>query len=62
MTVLFTIRKKNIRVISARDMHKPESKLDELKTLANKRDVPYQSLAKIYLSWGIQAERSALKA
>ena len=33
--------------------------LDELKILANKRDVPYQSLAKIYLSWGIQAERRA---
>ena len=40
----------------------PEGMLDELKTLANKRDVPYQSLAKVYLSWGIQAERSALKA
>jgi len=40
----------------------PEGMLDELKTLANKRDVPYQSLAKVYLSWGIQAERAALKA
>jgi predicted DNA binding CopG/RHH family protein len=35
----------------------PEDMLDELKILANKRDVPYQSLAKIYLSWGIRAER-----
>lgn len=39
----------------------PESLLDELKILANKRDVPYQSLAKLYLAWGIQAERNALK-
>jgi len=35
----------------------PEDMLDELKVLANKRDVPYQSLAKLYLSWGIKAER-----
>ncbi len=35
----------------------PEDMLDELKVLANKRDVPYQSLAKLYLSWGIKSER-----
>jgi predicted DNA binding CopG/RHH family protein len=35
----------------------PEDMLDELKILANKRDIPYQSLAKIYLAWGLQAER-----
>ena len=35
----------------------PEDMLDELKVLANKRDVPYQSLAKLYLAWGIKAER-----
>ena len=40
----------------------PEGMLDELKILANKRDVPYQSLAKLYLAWGIQAERNASKA
>lgn len=39
----------------------PEDMVDELKVLANKRDVPYQSLAKLYLSWGIRAERAALK-
>jgi predicted DNA binding CopG/RHH family protein len=38
----------------------PEDMLDELKILANKKDVPYQSLAKIYLAWGIQAERRAI--
>ncbi len=35
----------------------PADMLDELKILANKRDVPYQSLAKLYLAWGISAER-----
>ena len=39
----------------------PENMVDELKILANKRDVPYQSLAKLYLAWGIRAERDALK-
>jgi predicted DNA binding CopG/RHH family protein len=39
----------------------PADMLDELKVLANKRDVPYQSLAKLFLSWGIRAERAALK-
>ncbi len=32
----------------------PADMLDELKILANKRDVPYQSLAKLYLAWGNQ--------
>jgi hypothetical protein len=31
--------------------------LAELKTLANKKDVPYQSLAKIYLARQISLER-----
>lgn len=39
----------------------PEDMLDELKILANKRDVPYQSLAKLYLAWGIQVERRGLR-
>jgi predicted DNA binding CopG/RHH family protein len=39
----------------------PEGMIDELKILANKRDIPYQSLAKLYLAWGIQSEREALK-
>lgn len=40
----------------------PADMLDELKVLANKRDVPYQSLAKLFLSWGIRAERGAVKS
>ncbi|MCG8696624.1 MAG: BrnA antitoxin family protein [Bacteroidales bacterium] len=34
----------------------PESMIDELKILANKRDVPYQSLLKIFLSERINSE------
>ncbi len=34
----------------------PELMIDELKLLANKRDVPYQSLMKIYLAERIQRE------
>lgn len=39
----------------------PEDMLDDLKVLANKRDVPYQSLAKLYLAWGIKAERRTMR-
>jgi predicted DNA binding CopG/RHH family protein len=35
----------------------PEDMLAELKTIANKKDVPYQSLAKIYLARQIALER-----
>ena len=34
----------------------PESMLDDLKVLANKRDVPYQSLLKIFLTEKIDDE------
>ena len=36
----------------------PESMLDELKVLANQRDVPYQSLLKVFLAERLAAERS----
>jgi len=35
----------------------PESLLNELKVLANQRDVPYQSLLKIYLAERVEYER-----
>ena len=38
----------------------PSDMLAELKTLANKKDVPYQSLAKIYLAREIALERGSL--
>ncbi|MEW6505944.1 MAG: BrnA antitoxin family protein [Chloroflexota bacterium] len=34
----------------------PESMLEELKLLANKKDVPYQSLLKVFLSERIEQE------
>ncbi|MDO8446245.1 MAG: BrnA antitoxin family protein [Deltaproteobacteria bacterium] len=43
---LFPKLKPSVRTISIR---LPESLLDHLKVLANKRDVPYQSLLKIFL-------------
>jgi len=38
----------------------PESMLEELKILANKKDVPYQSLAKMFLARQIALERGSL--
>jgi len=40
----------------------PEDLLVELKTLANKRDIPYQSLAKLFLARQIALERNPLRA
>ena len=40
----------------------PESLIDDLKVLANKQDVPYQSLAKIYLAREVARERRAIFA
>ena len=56
--------KPSTRTISLR---LPESMIEELKVLANKRDVPYQSLLKVYLGERIQSEfgtkkRELLKA
>jgi len=45
--------KPSVKTISLR---LPESMLEELKLLANKRDVPYQSLLKIFLSERIEEE------
>ena len=38
----------------------PSDMLAELKNLANKKDVPYQSLAKVYLARQIALERGSL--
>ena len=51
--------KPSVKTISLR---LPESMLEELKLLANKRDVPYQSLLKIYLSEKIVEELHMAKA
>jgi predicted DNA binding CopG/RHH family protein len=51
--VVFPNLKPSTRTISVR---MPESMLDELKLLANKRDVPYQSLIKMFLRERIDTE------
>ncbi len=48
--------KPSLRTISLR---LPESMLAELKLLANKKDVPYQSLLKVYLAQRIREEIAA---
>jgi predicted DNA binding CopG/RHH family protein len=50
---VFSKLKPSTRTISIR---LPESMLEELKLIANKRDVPYQSLLKIFLSERIDSE------
>ncbi len=52
--VIFSNLKPSTKTISLR---LPESVLDEIKLLAHKRDVPYQSLIKIFLKERIDIER-----
>ena len=40
----------------------PASMIEELKVLANKRDVPYQSLVKIYLGERIEKEINSVSS
>ena len=54
--VAFPHLKPSLKTISLR---LPESLLEHLKMLANKRDVPYQSLLKIYLAEKIDEELRA---
>ena len=46
--------KPSLKTISLR---LPLAMIDDLKTLANKRDVPYQSLLKVFLAERIEQER-----
>jgi predicted DNA binding CopG/RHH family protein len=55
--VAFPDLKPSLKTISLR---LPEMMLAELKALANKRDVPYQSLLKMFLAERIAAELQAL--
>ena len=57
--VVLSKLKPSIKTISLR---LPESMLEELKLLANKRDVPYQSLLKIFLAERIEEELETSKA
>lgn len=55
--VVFPDLKPSLKTISLR---LPKMMLAELKALANKRDVPYQSLLKMFLAERIAAELEAL--
>ena len=50
--------KPSLKTISLR---LPESMIEELKLLANKRDIPYQSLLKMFLAERIDEELKAIK-
>jgi predicted DNA binding CopG/RHH family protein len=54
--VTFSNLKPSVKKISLR---LPETMIEELKLLANKRDVPYQSLLKIFLAERIEKEFEA---
>lgn len=57
--IIFFNLKPSIKKISLR---LPESMIEGLKLLANKRDVPYQSLLKIFLAERIEEELNTVKA
>lgn len=57
--VTFPKLKPSLRTISLR---LPEMMIEELKLLANKMDVPYQTLIKIYLSERVQKELKSTRA
>ncbi len=50
--------KPSTRTISLR---LPESMIEELKLLANKKDVPYQSLLKVYLAEKLEEEWEGMR-
>jgi predicted DNA binding CopG/RHH family protein len=51
---VFPNLKPSLKTISVR---LPQWMIEEMKTLANKRDVPYQSLMKVFLAERIEQER-----
>ena len=56
--VLFSNLKPSTRTISLR---LPESLIEHLKLLANKRDIPYQSLLKMFLTEKVKEELRVAK-
>lgn len=56
--VVFSNLKPSLKTISIR---LPESLIDHLKQLANKRDVPYQSLLKMFLMERVEKELHTIK-
>jgi len=56
--VIFPKLKPSVKTISIR---LPESMIEELRILANKRDVPYQSLLKVFLAERLELELKGRK-
>jgi predicted DNA binding CopG/RHH family protein len=56
--VLLPNLKPSLKIISVR---LPQSMIDELKVLANRRDVPYQSLMKMFLAERIEQELRSVR-
>jgi predicted DNA binding CopG/RHH family protein len=56
--VIFPDLKPSLKTISIR---LPESLIEHLKVLANKRDVPYQSLMKIFLAEKVEEEMHSVR-
>ena len=55
---MVSVRLPNLKPSTATiSLRLPESMLEELKVLANQRDVPYQSLLKVFLAERLAAER-----
>jgi predicted DNA binding CopG/RHH family protein len=50
---------KAVRATTTISLRVPASMLEELKTLANEKDVPYQSLMKVFLAERIARERGS---
>jgi hypothetical protein len=50
-------RLKNSRPLLSPPIRLPREMLNEVKVLANKKDIPYQSLIKVYLADKIKEER-----
>src|SRR5260370_4742461 len=57
--IVLPIFRSKLRTISLR---LPESMIAELKLLANQRDVPYQSLMKVFLADRLKQERAGIAA
>src|SRR5580692_2801103 len=57
--VKFPNLRPSLRTISVR---LPLAMIEDLKILANKRDVPYQSLLKVFLAERLEAERELMRA
>ena len=55
-------RERSVRTLRTISIRLPVAMIEDLKIIANKRDVPYQSLLKVFLAERIEAERKLKRA